>query len=377
MNCRKLLSIALGIVLIILVCMVLGVLLGVGSRFLMVSDDLGQPSPALSSFERAWLSLYLSGNASALDRASGSRKELVEFKVEEGESAAQVVQRLEELRVVSNGFLLRNYLRYRGLDISIESGTYSLSGSMPPREIADRLQQALPPQTTLIIPEGWRIEQIAEQLSIVTSLDTAQGFLRSAGVQPAGFTFSQDFPEPVWVEGFLFPDTYLIEPDATGEEIVGMMLENFEGRVDQDLRRGFTYQGLSLREAVTLASIVEREAIHPEERPLIAGVFLNRLQAGIKLEADPTVQYALGRQAGGTWWKSPLTAEDLQYDSPYNTYMYPGLPPGPIANPGLSSMGAVAEPENTEFFYFRARCDGSGYHEFAVTFEEHLQNACP
>jgi UPF0755 protein len=131
-----------------------------------------------------------------------------------------------------------------------------------------------------------------------------------------------------------------------------------------------------LVEAVTLASIVEREAVVPEERPLIAAVFLNRLRIGMKLEADPTVQYALGRQPNGNWWKRSLTHSDLETPSTYNTYAQDGLPPGPIANPGLASLQAVAFPEKTSFLYFRARCDGSGRHAFAETYEQHLENSC-
>ncbi len=148
-------------------------------------------------------------------------------------------------------------------------------------------------------------------------------------------------------------------------------------RVTPELLDGFEAQGLSIYEAVTLASIIEREAVVAEERPRIAGVFLNRLEQGMKLETDPTVQYALGLQADGGWWKTDLTSQDLQFDSPFNTYLHPGLPPGPIANPGLSSLEAVAEPIDTDELYFRALCDGSGRHAFARTFEEHLQNACP
>jgi UPF0755 protein len=144
------------------------------------------------------------------------------------------------------------------------------------------------------------------------------------------------------------------------------------------LREGFQQQGLSLFQAVTLASIVQREAIVEDEMPLIASVFLNRLKAGMKLESDPTVQYALGYQEeSGKWWKSPLSLDELKVDSPYNTYLYSNLPPGPIANPGLNALKAVAFPAQTPYYYFRAACDGSGKHTFAETFEEHQLNACP
>ena len=114
-----------------------------------------------------------------------------------------------------------------------------------------------------------------------------------------------------------------------------------------------------------------------EEKPLIASVYLNRLNIGMKLEADPTVQYALGFDfAAGTWWKNPLSLDDLQFDSPFNTYVYAGLPPAPISNPDLDSLQAVAFPAETPYFFFRAKCDGSGYHSFAETFEEHVANGC-
>lgn len=133
---------------------------------------------------------------------------------------------------------------------------------------------------------------------------------------------------------------------------------------------------MSVYQAVTLASIVEREAVIPDERPLIASVFLNRLRKGMYLNADPTVQYALGYQKQGhTWWKRPLLLEDLDVDSPYNTYRHPGLPPGPICNPGLDSLKAVANPAHTDYYYFVANdVAGDGSHVFAKTLEEHQAN---
>jgi UPF0755 protein len=143
------------------------------------------------------------------------------------------------------------------------------------------------------------------------------------------------------------------------------------------MRQSFGAQGLSVYEAVTLASIVQREAVVREERPLMVGVFLNRLGQAIMLQADPTVQYAVGYDLeGDTWWKSPLTRADLAFDSPYNTYRYEGLPPGPIANPSLGALQAVAEPIDTDLLYFVVDCQAEqvGQHVFSQTFEEHLAN---
>jgi UPF0755 protein len=155
------------------------------------------------------------------------------------------------------------------------------------------------------------------------------------------------------------------------------MLTRFGEQATPNMRQGMATQGLSLREGVTLASIVQREAVLAEERPLIAGVFLNRLNQGQLLQADPTVQYALGRQPDGVWWKNPLSLDDLQFDSPYNTYLYAGLPPGPIASPGLAALQSVAFPELSDYFYFVVDCEDTavpGSHKFSVTFEEHLAN---
>jgi UPF0755 protein len=179
------------------------------------------------------------------------------------------------------------------------------------------------------------------------------------------------------VEGFLFPDSYRLDPRWTAPDVVDLMLDTFRERLDADLDQAYQARGLSLLEAVTLASIIEREAALPEERALMASVFFNRLALGMKLQSDPTVQYGLGLQPDGDWWKSPLIAADLETESPYNTYLHAGLPPAPIANPGLASLEAVALPADTPYYYFRTSCDGRGGHAFAETFEEHLRNACP
>ena len=129
---------------------------------------------------------------------------------------------------------------------------------------------------------------------------------------------------------------------------------------------------------MTLASIIQREAIVPEEQPTIASVFINRLVAGMPLETDPTIQYALGFNKGlNTWWKVPLSVDDLVVISPYNTYQNRGLPPGPICNPSLSALQAVANPAQTPYLYFRARCDNSHLHSFSETYQQHLNNGCP
>jgi UPF0755 protein len=155
------------------------------------------------------------------------------------------------------------------------------------------------------------------------------------------------------------------------------LLQNFDQQLSQDIRDGFKRQGLTLPQAVTLASIIQKEAVVPDELPIIASVFYNRLHNGMKLDSDPTAQYALGyNPTQKTWWKNPLSSSDLKVDSPYNTYVIAGLPPGPICSPGLAALRAVAFPAQTPYYYFRARCDGSGRHNFATTYAEQINNAC-
>jgi UPF0755 protein len=205
-------------------------------------------------------------------------------------------------------------------------------------------------------------------------------------VSPEQFLSAAQTPHPDYdflagadtTEGFLFPDSYIVPRAVTAEELVNGFLRNFALRLTPAIENEWERQGLTVYQAVTLASLVEREAVQDEEKPLIASVYLNRLEIGMKLDADPTVQYALGYSPiQQSWWTSPLTLVDLQVNSPYNTYLFPGLPPSPIANPSLDALRAVAYPVETTYLFFRAKCDRSGFHEFSKTFDEHLSNSCP
>ncbi|MCJ7512742.1 MAG: endolytic transglycosylase MltG [Anaerolineales bacterium] len=362
--------------LILILCMVgvaAGAILFGGSK--PVASLLG-PTQGIAGADRALLRAYLLLRGGSLSQPAGDPSAMAEITVLPGDSAETIIQRLKDAQIVQDPALLRAYLRSYGLDTRIQAGRYALSGEMSITQLAEALQLAMVSQSRLTVPEGWRLEQIAEALPLEGIGFASPDFMQAAQ-QADGLQEVLGLPSAPSAEGFLFPDTYALGAGTTAEQLVNTMLATFDKRVTPSLRAGFEKQGLSLAQAVVLASIVEREAIVPDERPLIAAVFLNRLQQGIRLEADPTVQYALGRQADGMWWKAPLTLADLELESPYNTYRYSGLPPGPIANPGLSSLQAVAEPAETEFLFFRATCDGSGRHLFASTFDDHLSNACP
>jgi len=184
-----------------------------------------------------------------------------------------------------------------------------------------------------------------------------------------------DRPAGASYEGYLFPDTYRLPVKATPEDLISRMLNNMAAKIPANALDLAAAQGYSFHDILTIASIIEREAVVPAERPTIASVYLNRLAQGMPLQADPTVQYAMGYQTDtGQWWKTPVTLEEYsQVNSPYNTYLNYGIPPGPIANPGVSSIMAALQPEQTTFLFFMG-CGGEGAHLFATDFDTHQQN---
>jgi len=360
------------IVLVILCLLLIGILVGIPT---LATRQYGAPSPALDPLNQLEFSARLLWYGRLLTQPVNSQGSEQQFAIEPGESVPSVSIRLEEVGLIRNAAAFRSYLIYTGLDTSMQAGDYTLSPALSIIDIARELQDATPEQVDFVILPGWRIEEIADSL-LTSGLEiTPDEFLEAASSAPPGLDF---LPASVSTEGFLYPDTYILPRETTAQQLVGEFLRNFRQHLTIELRDGFARQGLDVYQAVTLASIVQREAVIPEEQPQIASVFINRLNMGMKLDSDPTAQYALGYNAiQGTWWSNPLSAADLQVDSPYNTYLYAGLPPGPIANPSLTALRSVAFPAETPYYFFRARCDGSGLHEFAVTFEEHLQNACP
>jgi UPF0755 protein len=355
-----------------------------------------EPNAELSPAERAYLRGYLMLHAADIEESAAPAGAPVSFVVEPGETAVGVAERLESAGLIRDATLLRYYLRFYALDSALEAGEFTLRPTMTIPEIAQALSHALADEIELRITEGWRLEQTGDYLAEHREFGIHPNeFLLTAQRQPpltteeGGSAYVTDaagagassilaaLPAEATLEGYLFPDTYRLPADASASDLIRTMLFTFGQRVTPEIRQAIAGQGLTLHGAVTLASIVEREAQLPDERPIIASVFLNRLVQGIKLQADPTVQYAMGYQeATGQWWKRPLLYADLEIDSPYNTYRYAGLPPGPIANPGLSSIEAVAYPAETGYLFFVLDCtaEQAGRHVFAETFEEHQAN---
>ena len=333
------------------------------------------------------MAAYLDSHAEELTRPLSVDESTVRFVVEPGTPARLIGQNLQEANLIGDDFLFEAYVRVNGLSNRLAAGTFLLSPSMTLVEIVEKLQQANAESIRLTIPEGWRIGQIVDRLAELEIFDEVlisayrqqveSGDLSS--IDASRYPFLQQRPAGTSLEGYLFPDTFEIPAvDPTVADILERQLDGFATKVlplyDAAVAAGDT--DLDLYTVLILASIVEREAVVAEERPAIAGVYLNRLAKGIKLEADPTVQYALGYQPeSDQWWKTPIFLEEYgTVDSPYNTYLYPGLPPGPIANPGVSSIQAVLHPEKHDFIYFVALPDEGGRHVFAETFAEHEVN---
>jgi len=362
----------------ILAFIVIGVIVCITAYFYYIparaSLLYGPPARSLSISDRILYSTRLVRYGDVLTTPLHPSATENSFSVAPGESVTSVAERLESLGFIANSKAFYDYVVYTGIDLTIQSGNFTISPAQSIIDIAKALQKYSPTDATLVILPGWRMEEIAASLP-TSGLDIAPEAFPSAAQTPPQVL---DFASPKTMEGFFLPDTYTLPRDTTLDKLLNTIARNFTVHLTSEMQAGFKNQGLTIYEAITLASMVERESVHNEEMPLIASVFFNRLKIGMTLGSDPTVQYALGYDAlANTWWKNPLSLKDLKFDSPYNTYIYSGLPPAPISNPSLDALRAVAFPETSQYYYFQANCDGSGYHNFAITFEEHLANSCP
>ncbi len=342
------------------------------------SERYGIANPDLSPFQKIYYSTRLNFSRDELfRRQSSSTTGDIEFTIEEGESINSITMLLKQAGLIANEHLFQDLLVYAGLDTKIQAGTYRLDSSMSAAEIAVKLQDPAQRMVKFIILLGWRSEEIASAIP-TSGLNFTSEELLDLIRNPSSLNLPAELKPYQALEGFLMPGEYLLDRNITASALLEQITNEFSKRVDPVMIKAFSSEGLNLYQAVTLASIVEREAMVDDEKPVIASVFLNRLHDGMKLDSDPTVQYAVGFDAENqSWWKNPLSYADLQIDSPYNTYIYPSLPPGPISNPGIESLHAVAYPQETAYYYFRAACDGSGRHLFAISYEEHLSNECP
>ncbi|MBI5246494.1 MAG: endolytic transglycosylase MltG [Elusimicrobia bacterium] len=277
----------------------------------------------------------------------------VRVEIPSGLSARQTAELLGREGVVQSVFVFRVFIKLTGFDRQLKPGAYTLRVREWPTVIARKLTLGLTDDIKVTIPEGYMASQIAERLAKAGVITDAGAFQR--------------YVDAKRLEGRLFPSTYHFPPRYAPEKAAAVMNAEFEKQIGAAYAAASPRPERTFEETLVLASIVEREAVLPQERPIIAAVYLNRLKKKMPLQADPTVQYALGREDGK--WKKGLTRSDLQLPSPYNTYARRGLPPGPICSPGLESFLGVLNPAKTSALYFVA--DTTGGHLFSETNEEH------
>ncbi len=284
-------------------------------------------------------------------------------RVAEGTDAGSILEQLEREGVLADALLARLYLRWAAGGSSLKAGEYRFSEPLTAPQVLDRLIRGAVESHPVTLVEGLTLEETAETLAAAGHGSRERLLAEMRDPSP----ISDLDPAAPDLEGYLFPDTYRFARGTSERRIVATLVANFRRRWRERLVS--QVGDGELRRLVTLASLVEKEARLAAERPVIAGVYAHRLRRGMLLQADPTVIYALmllGR------WDGNLRRPDLRIDSPYNTYRYPGLPPGPICSPGLASLAAAAEPADTPFLYFVSRNDGS--HVFAATLAEHNRN---
>lgn len=281
----------------------------------------------------------------------------------QGTSTAQIFRKLEEAGVVRDARLAEIYYRLYRSKTLLRAGEYRLDRPMPIDDVINRMGRGEVVKYSVAVPDGLTAEETF-QLFWSRGIGGPEGFRRALQETELLPGLTNGVTD---LEGFLFPNTYLVTRSTSARAIVDLMVAEFRKNFTFEMREKAHALGLTLEQAVTLASIVEKESALPREGPAIASVYLNRFKRGMPLQADPTVIYALKRDGK---WVGTLYRADYVYDSPYNTYLYAGLPPGPICNPGLNALKSAVSPAKTDYLYFVA--DASGGHKFSRTFEEHL-----
>lgn len=305
---------------------------------------------------------------SLLNPATSFEQEVnVVVEVTPDSSTYDIGRMLEKNGLIKNAFVFSVYARLKGLDGELKAGEYSLSSTMSVPKIVEKMVRGMPVMYTFTVPEGYTVEQVADMLAEKGFADRDK-FLQEVEKGSFDYPFLNDLPKgPSRLEGYLFPDTYRVSKGCSEYTLIDLMLSRFNEEINRlNYKAKAQKLGLTLHEAVTIASMIEEEALKDDERALISGIIYNRLHKDMLLQVDATVLYALGEH------KPVVYYEDLEVDSPYNTYKRKGLPPGPISSPGRASLIAAVKPARTDYLYYVAKPDGS--HAFARTLKEHNAN---
>ncbi|HYG57182.1 MAG TPA: endolytic transglycosylase MltG [Symbiobacteriaceae bacterium] len=312
---------------------------------------------------RQWLT-------SMLQPVNAGAVQPIVIEIPAGASTRAVADLLAGQHLVKDAVFFRYYARYLQLDSRIHSGEYELSQAMTPMQILEKITRGEVVVRRFTVREGLTVEETAGLLASLYIIDKER-FLQLAAESKLADPYLPQEPEAREqpLEGYLFPSTYDYKRGVTEEEIIEMMFSAWEQNFTPELRQRAAELNMTVHEVMALASIIEKEAQVAAERPVISGVYHNRLNIGMKLDADPTVRYAAKKPVD-----EDLLLADLDVESPYNTYRNAGLPPGPIAAPGLASIKAALYPESHDYWYFVAKADGSGEHYFATTLAEQDEN---
>lgn len=300
-----------------------------------------------------------------------SKTAMVIFEIKPGERVQDIADNLEKSGIIRGSDYFKLYLWKAASGSKLKAGQYELSPSMTLEQIAAILtagESGLKSnETKVAIPEG---KSNAEVLFLLKEADAIpeNADFADMDLSIGSYGFLADKPEDADLQGFLFPDTYNFFKDSSLEEVTAKMLEEFDSKLTMEMRKDIEAQGKGIYETIILASIIEKEAGNKEEMPLISSVFHNRLEIGQALQSDATINYVTS--AG----RAMPTSEDLEVESPYNTYKYPGLPPTPICNPGIEAIRAAIYPAETDYYYFLTTQDGEQKTYFSKTYEEHLAN---
>lgn len=303
------------------------------------------------------------GTSHVIERSDRDAGENIYMVVKPGTTASEISDRLMQLGVIDSRLRFWWLMKLQGDASKFKTGTYAFTPHMDEQAVLDKLVAGDTTVVKFTIPEGFGIKEIAKRLADEGLVDEQEFLAEAKDFAP--YDYMKKRPNVRYAaEGYLFPDTYVIHSDVSAEGIMKMMAEDFDTRLTPALRQQAAAKGLSIHDLITLASLVEKEARYDEDRPIIAQVFFKRLQMGMPLQSDTTLQYLM---AGP---KEDVSIEDTKIDSPYNTYQHEGLPPGPIASPGMKSILAVLNPASTDYLYFVA--DRQGHNHYSQTYDEHL-----
>nr|WP_245347457.1 endolytic transglycosylase MltG [Cohnella lubricantis] len=312
-------------------------------------------------------------------RPAPASTEPVRVTIAKGMGAKSIAEELEQSGLIRNAFLFSAWLKYKNEGAGFQAGDYDMMPGLTLEEIVAKLNagDTIAAETVkFTIPEGFTVEQIADRLVKEAGINKDKFLQEMKDPNVLGASmWTKEIPENASLkyplEGYLFPETYEMKKGSSEEDIIDRMVAELDrklGQLPEDWQTTMEERGLNLHQLLTIASLVEREVMLDDERAKVASVIENRLEKEMPLQIDATIQYALGKQ------KEKLSTDDLKIDSPYNTYLNQGLPPGPIASPSLKSIEAALYPEDTDYLYYVTKKDGSNQHLFATTYKQHQKN---